>query len=148
MVAATNSSFLRGAAHPAEMVAGGVGVSSSRAARRAARKERASVQLGGGAARGARAGRHGALLLEQLGQLLHHRAAELLGVDDGDRAAVVAGHVVADADGQQRSEEHTSELQSLMRISYAVFCLQKKKHIIQKKNLMLKEIQKKKVPQL
>src|SRR3546814_8408646 len=27
-----------------------------------------------------------------------------------------------------RSEEHTSELQSLMRISYAVFCLQKKKH--------------------
>src|SRR3546814_9999774 len=29
-----------------------------------------------------------------------------------------------------RSEEHTSELQSLMRISYAVFCLQKKKHDI------------------
>src|SRR3546814_8785817 len=29
----------------------------------------------------------------------------------------------------QRSEEHTSELQSLMRISYAVFCLQKKKRI-------------------
>src|SRR3546814_5515299 len=29
--------------------------------------------------------------------------------------------------GQQRSEEHTSELQSLMRISYAVFCLKKKK---------------------
>src|SRR3546814_2575166 len=27
---------------------------------------------------------------------------------------------------QQRSEEHTSELQSLMRISYAVFCLKKK----------------------
>src|SRR3546814_1232353 len=30
----------------------------------------------------------------------------------------------------QRSEEHTSELQSLMRISYAVFCLKKKKQII------------------
>src|SRR3546814_4878148 len=30
-----------------------------------------------------------------------------------------------------RSEEHTSELQSLMRISYAVFCLQKKRHIKQ-----------------
>src|SRR3546814_9941647 len=30
--------------------------------------------------------------------------------------------------GIGRSEEHTSELQSLMRISYAVFCLQKKKH--------------------
>src|SRR3546814_5838904 len=29
---------------------------------------------------------------------------------------------------QQRSEEHTSELQSLMRISYAVFCLKKKKN--------------------
>src|SRR3546814_8146938 len=33
------------------------------------------------------------------------------------------------ADQRQRSEEHTSELQSLMRISYAVFCL-KKKNII------------------
>src|SRR3546814_2259234 len=30
---------------------------------------------------------------------------------------------------QDRSEEHTSELQSLMRISYAVFCLKKKKYI-------------------
>src|SRR3546814_3115614 len=30
--------------------------------------------------------------------------------------------------GIQRSEEHTSELQSLMRISYAVFCLKKKKY--------------------
>src|SRR3546814_969418 len=29
----------------------------------------------------------------------------------------------------RRSEEHTSELQSLMRISYAVFCLKKKKYI-------------------
>src|SRR3546814_2679239 len=29
-----------------------------------------------------------------------------------------------------RSEEHTSELQSLMRISYAVFCLINKKHIV------------------
>src|SRR3546814_10865186 len=31
---------------------------------------------------------------------------------------------------QRRSEEHTSELQSLMRISYAVFCLKKKKNKI------------------
>src|SRR3546814_7446783 len=31
-----------------------------------------------------------------------------------------------------RSEEHTSELQSLMRISYAVFCLKKKKQITKK----------------
>src|SRR3546814_4634467 len=29
-----------------------------------------------------------------------------------------------------RSEEHTSELQSLMRISYAVFCLKKKRHML------------------
>src|SRR3546814_9754301 len=32
-----------------------------------------------------------------------------------------------EVDGEIRSEEHTSELQSLMRISYAVFCLKKKK---------------------
>src|SRR3546814_1358602 len=32
------------------------------------------------------------------------------------------------ADELDRSEEHTSELQSLMRLSYAVFCLKKKKH--------------------
>src|SRR3546814_10491730 len=34
------------------------------------------------------------------------------------------------AEWTPRSEEHTSELQSLMRISYAVFCLKKKKTII------------------
>src|SRR3546814_6472055 len=33
---------------------------------------------------------------------------------------------LVDAEGGVRSEEHTSELQSLMRISYAVFCLKKK----------------------
>src|SRR3546814_2933829 len=45
---------------------------------------------------------------------------------------VVAGIVKMDDVGlslTQRSEEHTSELQSLMRISYAVFCLKKKKTI-------------------
>src|SRR3546814_1376447 len=35
--------------------------------------------------------------------------------------------VLAFLPGHMRSEEHTSELQSLMRISYAVFCLKKKK---------------------
>src|SRR3546814_4853487 len=35
--------------------------------------------------------------------------------------------------GSERSEEHTSELQSLMRISYAVFCLHKKKKIERKR---------------
>src|SRR3546814_9686534 len=41
---------------------------------------------------------------------------------------------IADSDWMPkcRSEEHTSELQSLMRISYAVFCLKKKKHNIVK----------------
>src|SRR3546814_9805080 len=38
-------------------------------------------------------------------------------------------------DGPVRSEEHTSELQSLMRISYAVFCLKKKNHTPQQKNV-------------
>src|SRR3546814_7583611 len=48
-------------------------------------------------------------------------------------------HVVGQVDhralpGEQiaRSEEHTSELQSLMRISYAVFCLKKKKQTLSK----------------
>src|SRR3546814_3578472 len=40
---------------------------------------------------------------------------------------------VAHDDGIGRSEEHTSELQSLMRISYAVFCLKKKTQTISKK---------------
>src|SRR3546814_7793603 len=35
--------------------------------------------------------------------------------------------VAVDTCAEERSEEHTSELQSLMRISYAVFCLKKKK---------------------
>src|SRR3546814_4573501 len=46
---------------------------------------------------------------------------------DGDPRSGRAGH----RHHRRRSEEHTSELQSLMRISYAVFCLKKKK---QKKN--------------
>src|SRR3546814_10702257 len=40
-------------------------------------------------------------------------------------AAILAGGIARTADNW-RSEEHTSELQSLMRISYAVFCLKKK----------------------
>src|SRR3546814_6843434 len=51
-------------------------------------------------------------------------------VGDGSRGSVVAGDQQrTDARHlfRERSEEHTSELQSLMRISYAVFCLKKKK---------------------
>src|SRR3546814_7715724 len=43
---------------------------------------------------------------------------------EGGRHRVQAGRV---PERHRRSEEHTSELQSLMRISYAVFCLKKKK---------------------
>src|SRR3546814_3288085 len=41
---------------------------------------------------------------------------------------VGAAGFLLDRARRPRSEEHTSELQSLMRISYAVFCLKKKKH--------------------
>src|SRR3546814_3687432 len=86
-------------------------------------------------------------------QLVGHAISRLYGshvsaVLDGHRIALSAGNigpgfaatalgVPIDEDGHThlpfnwrtgaRSEEHTSELQSLMRISYAVFCLQKKK---------------------
>src|SRR3546814_5198531 len=46
---------------------------------------------------------------------------------DVRRQPVQEEAVVADHHRTARSEEHTSELQSLMRNSYAVFCLQKKK---------------------
>src|SRR3546814_10734116 len=39
------------------------------------------------------------------------------------------GRVESSVRARKRSEEHTSELQSLMRISYAVFCLKKKSNI-------------------
>src|SRR3546814_4648242 len=52
--------------------------------------------------------------LLRLGQVRHGLRDEHVG------AALDTGHA------NQRSEEHTSELQSLMRISYAVFCLTKK----------------------
>src|SRR3546814_8926541 len=44
------------------------------------------------------------------------------GGEGGDVRGAVCGRVVE----PQRSDEHTSELQSLMRISYAVFCLKNK----------------------
>src|SRR3546814_7243241 len=63
------------------------------------------------------------------------------GARDGGAAERLAGRGMSrrhDLDGEScgaariaagaRSEEHTSELQSLMRISYAVFCLKKKKY--------------------
>src|SRR3546814_6100518 len=61
------------------------------------------------------AGRSG-LSTDALGRLLTDET--LTSVDDA--------RIVAAGDSAARSEEHTSELQSLMRISYAVFCLKKK----------------------
>src|SRR3546814_9557538 len=49
---------------------------------------------------------------------------------DADHRGLAAGQLPLLA---QRSEEHTSELQSLMRISYAVFCLQKKTQTLHNK---------------
>src|SRR3546814_6199269 len=78
----------------------------------------------------------GALLLRPLGARFH----EALLVDllrrrragrhrAGRRAAGRGGGARCPRALGRRSEEHTSELQSLMRISYAVFCLKKKKKI-------------------
>src|SRR3546814_3715350 len=62
------------------------------------------------------------------------RVLPAIGDDDVARIAAVAEGVKGEPvrPAIARSEEHTSELQSLMRISYAVFCLKKKKqyHII------------------
>src|SRR3546814_2959715 len=95
------------------------------------------------AARGRDRGLHRAgLLPDRLGEL-SRRKAELLHQPEGfalldrPRLLVVAkkkharAGVVADLQDPlrlPRSEEHTSELQSLMRSSYAVFCLKKKKN--------------------
>src|SRR3546814_1342869 len=47
---------------------------------------------------------------------------------DAAALCMKAGNAVILRGGSERSEEHTSELQSLMRISYAVFCLKNKKN--------------------
>src|SRR3546814_3364156 len=55
----------------------------------------------------------------------------LLVQGDGTGNTITLGPFTGDVP-RNRSEEHTSELQSLMRISYAVFCLKKKKQKINK----------------
>src|SRR3546814_8625929 len=62
------------------------------------------------------------LRIERAEDHVHQR----VGAHDMGAGALHHGDVRAVLD-QVRSEEHTSELQSLMRISYAVFCLKKKK---------------------
>src|SRR3546814_8352240 len=53
------------------------------------------------------------------------RFHRLQGADDAGDGAEDTGLLAAWGQRRVRSEEHTSELQSLMRISYAVFCLKK-----------------------
>src|SRR3546814_8219361 len=65
------------------------------------------------------------------GHHAHHFLAFYFGLEAAAHAAIGASRddrVFGLPHHDDRSEEHTSELQSLMRISYAVFCLKKKKH--------------------
>src|SRR3546814_9720152 len=71
------------------------------------------------------------LPLRPLFSLLHQRRLPQLFIAHAFQMVLV-GHIARKRRSQiaqclARSEEHTSELQSLMRISYAVFCLKKKK---------------------
>src|SRR3546814_1488430 len=66
-----------------------------------------------------------ASLGESSASIRRRRVARYLHTESGAAVLLVIVTVVA-----LRSEEHTSELQSLMRISYAVFCLKKKNHKI------------------
>src|SRR3546814_2593807 len=60
-------------------------------------------------------------------QRRHRERAQLVVPELVARPGAVGSLAVQVFDPVARSEEHTSELQSLMRISYAVFCLKKKK---------------------
>src|SRR3546814_5291028 len=60
------------------------------------------------------------------GRRLHHHRIAYVGCD-ADCMSGVFNFPNEAGDDRDRSEEHTSELQSLMRISYAVFCLKNKK---------------------
>src|SRR3546814_7867935 len=60
--------------------------------------------------------------------MAHHPAGKQARFGDHPPAPVPPRNLVFALDFHDRSEEHTSELQSLMRISYAVFCLKKKTH--------------------
>src|SRR3546814_2286947 len=74
------------------------------------------------------------------GQVYAATSADLKQIYAADeRAHVELGTVYPTKDIRGRSEEHTSELQSLMRTSYSVFCLQKKKDCITTTTLEIKQ---------
>src|SRR3546814_8896232 len=75
--------------------------------------------------RGASAGQRRALPVRADVNAAHLAAAQSGGGRAAGRALRLAAGQLSPAHAR-RSEEHTSELQSLMRISYAVFCLKKK----------------------
>src|SRR3546814_6982502 len=62
----------------------------------------------------------------QVPQRVIDRTVDCLLRTNANLGGPFASSVAAGAMVDERSEEHTSELQSLMRISYAVFCLKKK----------------------
>src|SRR3546814_2900874 len=64
--------------------------------------------------------------LERLHLALADGGLAVLAISQDRGGEAVVDPFLARLDLQHRSEEHTSELQSLMRISYAVFCLKKK----------------------
>src|SRR3546814_7800030 len=59
--------------------------------------------------------------------LAHARERQALLLEQWRNGTGAAFHDASRTTGKIRSEEHTSELQSLMRISYSVFCVKKKK---------------------
>src|SRR3546814_10208285 len=73
-------------------------------------------------------------LIGPLGHDGHARQGRVFGGRNRQGFDVVASGGKQAHYPRQRSEEHTSELQSLMRISYAVFCLKKKKKKISTKH--------------
>src|SRR3546814_3464317 len=85
-------------------------------------REAGGASLAPPAAPGGRRCRAAAAVRSRL-PVVQHPAAE----HRQRRRKVHRRHRGADRRQRPRSEEHTSELQSLMRISYAVFCLKKKK---------------------
>src|SRR3546814_5559550 len=104
-------------------------VCSSDLACRAAVRLRAA-RARGGARCGARRVGEAAVIVRAIGVLVLAWTLGFAVFMVAARAARSHAHHRCDRRAHRRSEEHTSELQSLMRISYAVFCLKKKNNTI------------------